>query len=882
MADTTYKINIETQQATRSLDALKASLGSLTGAFASAFAVDKVVQIAAKFESLRVSLGILYKDTAAGAQAFERIKTVAANSVFSVDDLSAAFIKLKSAGIEPTDRQLQLFADVSSVAADSVGALQAMTDLFARTTAGGLGLEDLNRLADRGIPVFNILSEKMGLSRLEVAKFGQSAQGAQKILAVLTTELEKTFGGASAARAKTLAQAMAQVDDAVKNLIDRTAQAGPGNALTDLLQKLADFINGININQINILVENIKNLVIAIGSLMLVKSVGPAIIELGMAMTRTGPSAKGMTDSLRAMSPAFDAFISGTKNVVRELEYLPTTFNRALGGGPAGSLDKGLKMLGNSFFFIAGQITRMLPMLGQLYIAFEILDSALTLITGKNIKGWFDELAYSLENLVTGNFPKLAEMLNKLGEKLGMAPPPSVVRENEAEIERLKKRAEASKKLNEEQKRSPLAEQNYALDRLRVTYAMLGIEAARYTEQLRNRLGFEAGVISMGEEQAEVETKLREEAERYQRRIEELQDKQIQLRTAMIGEKDTNKLQEYGLEIELINKLIKDSSDAHLRNREVIERGVAAIQSARYVEEARKANLENITKEMERQAELQGKLRDIILESGAKLEEETFKRNKKFGLAGQIEEIQRTNRLAAEEAARSFASNFEVDETGNIRNADLLAQGLDRIATTYLYINQLQIEQLQYSRTWAAGWDEAFTRFKDNAYNAADEAKTYFETFTRGFESAITRAVQTGKLSFRDLFKSLAAEILKIQANKLMANFLGASGVGGFFRNLFGGGFGTGASYGNMDFGGFFANGGTLGAGKWGIAGEAGPELITGPANITPMGKQQPVTVNYNISAVDAASFRALVARDPQFIYNITEQGRRSQPTRRL
>ena len=36
-------------------------------------------------------------------------------------------------------------------------------------------------------------------------------------------------------------------------------------------------------------------------------------------------------------------------------------------------------------------------------------------------------------------------------------------------------------------------------------------------------------------------------------------------------------------------------------------------------------------------------------------------------------------------------------------------------------------------------------------------------------------------------------------------------------------------------FGGFFADGGHLGAGKWGVAGEAGPEIISGPANITPM-----------------------------------------------
>lgn len=86
-----------------------------------------------------------------------------------------------------------------------------------------------------------------------------------------------------------------------------------------------------------------------------------------------------------------------------------------------------------------------------------------------------------------------------------------------------------------------------------------------------------------------------------------------------------------------------------------------------------------------------------------------------------------------------------------------------------------------------------------------------------------------------------------------------------------------------MDFfGGFFANGGTLGAGKWGVVGERGPEIISGPATITPMngmGGQQYVT--YNINAVDASSFKALVARDPAFIHAVAMQGGMAIPSRR-
>ena len=84
-------------------------------------------------------------------------------------------------------------------------------------------------------------------------------------------------------------------------------------------------------------------------------------------------------------------------------------------------------------------------------------------------------------------------------------------------------------------------------------------------------------------------------------------------------------------------------------------------------------------------------------------------------------------------------------------------------------------------------------------------------------------------------------------------------------------------------FGGFFANGGTLPRGKFGIVGERGPELISGPGQITPlqgMGGGSTM-VTYNIQAVDAASFQALVARDPGFIHAVAMQGARGIPAKR-
>lgn len=112
-----------------------------------------------------------------------------------------------------------------------------------------------------------------------------------------------------------------------------------------------------------------------------------------------------------------------------------------------------------------------------------------------------------------------------------------------------------------------------------------------------------------------------------------------------------------------------------------------------------------------------------------------------------------------------------------------------------------------------------------------------------------------------------------------------ADSIGSIFSGGGGGGDSGGSWLGDIAsgigdfFGGFFANGGNLGAGKWGIAGENGPELISGPASISPMGGGSNVT--YNINAVDAQSFKAMIAADPSFIHGVAMMGAKGMPARR-
>lgn len=95
-----------------------------------------------------------------------------------------------------------------------------------------------------------------------------------------------------------------------------------------------------------------------------------------------------------------------------------------------------------------------------------------------------------------------------------------------------------------------------------------------------------------------------------------------------------------------------------------------------------------------------------------------------------------------------------------------------------------------------------------------------------------------GKL-WEDMLRKMVAQAAALQINDfLFGGSFGqkGGGMGGAVGDLF--------SLFRPGFSGFFATGGTLGAGQWGIAGERGPEVVQGPARITPMGAGGP-TVTY-------------------------------------
>ncbi|NUJ81823.1 hypothetical protein HUN39_17700 [Methylocystis sp. FS] len=119
--------------------------------------------------------------------------------------------------------------------------------------------------------------------------------------------------------------------------------------------------------------------------------------------------------------------------------------------------------------------------------------------------------------------------------------------------------------------------------------------------------------------------------------------------------------------------------------------------------------------------------------------------------------------------------------------------------------------------------------------------------FSNDMASALADIAINGKKA-KDVLADLARQLASSGIKSALSGGKGGGLLGGLLgagASALGGILGFGAkspgTFSSPLFSGapfkFMADGGTLGAGKWGIAGEAGPELIQGPATVTPFDK---------------------------------------------
>lgn len=216
----------------------------------------------------------------------------------------------------------------------------------------------------------------------------------------------------------------------------------------------------------------------------------------------------------------------------------------------------------------------------------------------------------------------------------------------------------------------------------------------------------------------------------------------------------------------------------------------------------------------------------------------------------------------------------------------------------------LNITRQSREGTMADGFTKGFDEFVRDMPTRMEMGKTAFNSLMSSMDSALRRFVQTGKLNFKDLVKSMIQELIYLESKaKIMDMFKSMKGGGDsgggimdMLGGLFGGG-GGGAMGGPTNFDPFgmvgFANGGSPPVGQASIVGERGPELFVPrtagtiiPNNqLSGMGGGQ--TVNYNgpyiasMNAIDTQSGTQFLAKNKNTIWAAYQSANRGVPVSR-
>jgi hypothetical protein len=206
--------------------------------------IKPIIDITKEFETLKTTLRFVTGSVEGGQRAFGLLRNLSKQTQFSTKELADTFITLQNSGIEPTDELLNTFIDTASATANSLDTLNDLTRLFAKgATGAGIGSQSLSQLASKGIPVFQILEKELGLTRSQLNKFADDAEGSAIILDALQKGLANTFGGASAQRAGDLAIVFKNLFENLKDVADLIAtDGGFSTSFKELLKSFGELL----------------------------------------------------------------------------------------------------------------------------------------------------------------------------------------------------------------------------------------------------------------------------------------------------------------------------------------------------------------------------------------------------------------------------------------------------------------------------------------------------------------------------------------------------------------------------------------------------------------------------------------------------------------
>lgn len=178
-------------------------------------AIGGVVGLAKEAEVATRSFAVMLKDQEQAVALVEYLKSFAAETNFNFTSASDAARQLLAYGFKlgELDNLMRTIGDTAAAMGDSEAFSKVARALGQIRTKGKLATQEILQLTEAGIPAYEILQEKLGLTKDQLADIGKAGIDADTAIKALTAGMQERFGGSMALMADT-------VDGYLNNIVE--------------------------------------------------------------------------------------------------------------------------------------------------------------------------------------------------------------------------------------------------------------------------------------------------------------------------------------------------------------------------------------------------------------------------------------------------------------------------------------------------------------------------------------------------------------------------------------------------------------------------------------------------------------------------------------
>nr|DAL21288.1 MAG TPA_asm: tail tape measure protein [Caudoviricetes sp.] len=178
-------------------------------------ATDAVWEFSQELEYAKIAYSNLFGDTALADEFINVLKDFAAKTPFSFQESEAAAKRLLAYGIQYKN---VMYVMNGVLAASSMQGNSQTIESVSRAlgqiyTKGKLMNEEMRQLAEAGIPAYEILQEKLGLTQKQLSEIGKLNIPASTAINALVDGMTERFGGVVDASSKTLKGIISNIKD---------------------------------------------------------------------------------------------------------------------------------------------------------------------------------------------------------------------------------------------------------------------------------------------------------------------------------------------------------------------------------------------------------------------------------------------------------------------------------------------------------------------------------------------------------------------------------------------------------------------------------------------------------------------------------------------